>query len=311
MKGAGNQQDYGMRIYDPRLGRFLSVDPITKKYPELTPYQFASNTPIAAIDMDGLEGMAGPPMGSIYAANKNLYDDLIAGENTPRVQNAQKAGGVIVLAGALALDAFVTKGYATKTLLASQVFGAMEHNRAKTLEGRYEQDKRSKELLTDAAYSWMGGKLLGVTLGGVGRLAGMVKARFNLASKVYKNAGYTEEQMLSHTKGIDLSKEVFNKTYKKGTELEQWTYLDAQGNPKLGNYYTLPGSDPRTLGIPLEGRVKTTVVLQEDTQFLQSTAADIENWTKAGEILKGGGTQLFQTGVKIDVKSTASSIRQP
>jgi RHS repeat-associated protein len=55
VKGAGNQQDYGMRIYDPRLGRFLSVDPITKNYPELTPYQFASNTPIQAIDLDGLE----------------------------------------------------------------------------------------------------------------------------------------------------------------------------------------------------------------------------------------------------------------
>jgi RHS repeat-associated protein len=55
VKGDGNQQDYGMRIYDPRLGRFLSVDPITDEYPELTPYQFASNTPIQAIDIDGLE----------------------------------------------------------------------------------------------------------------------------------------------------------------------------------------------------------------------------------------------------------------
>lgn len=55
VKGDGNQQDYGMRISGPRLGRFLSVDPITKEYPELTPYQFASNTPIRAIDLDGLE----------------------------------------------------------------------------------------------------------------------------------------------------------------------------------------------------------------------------------------------------------------
>ncbi len=33
----------------------LSVDPLTKSYPMLTPYQFASNTPITAIDLDGLE----------------------------------------------------------------------------------------------------------------------------------------------------------------------------------------------------------------------------------------------------------------
>lgn len=53
--GNGNQYDYGFRIYNPRLGRFLSVDPLTTSYPMLTPYQFASNTPIIAIDLDGLE----------------------------------------------------------------------------------------------------------------------------------------------------------------------------------------------------------------------------------------------------------------
>lgn len=48
-------QDYGMRINDVRLGRFLSIDPITKSYPMLTPYQFASNRPIDGADLDGLE----------------------------------------------------------------------------------------------------------------------------------------------------------------------------------------------------------------------------------------------------------------
>ncbi|MCC6185556.1 MAG: RHS repeat-associated core domain-containing protein, partial [Chitinophagaceae bacterium] len=55
VKGAGAQYDYGFRIYDPRLGRFLSVDPLFKTYPYYTPYQFASNNPIIAIDVDGLE----------------------------------------------------------------------------------------------------------------------------------------------------------------------------------------------------------------------------------------------------------------
>ena len=55
VKGEGNQQDYGFRIYDPRLGRFLSQDPLFKSYPWYTPYQFAGNKPIAFIDRDGLE----------------------------------------------------------------------------------------------------------------------------------------------------------------------------------------------------------------------------------------------------------------
>jgi RHS repeat-associated protein len=49
------KQDYGFRISDPRIGRFLSVDPLAKEYPWYTPYQFAGNGPIANIDLDGLE----------------------------------------------------------------------------------------------------------------------------------------------------------------------------------------------------------------------------------------------------------------
>ena len=52
---SGNVYDYGFRIYDPRIAKFLSVDPLSPEYPMLTPYQFASNTPIMAIDLDGLE----------------------------------------------------------------------------------------------------------------------------------------------------------------------------------------------------------------------------------------------------------------
>lgn len=55
VKGGGNHLDFGARGYDPRLGRFLSVDPLFKQFPELTPYQFASNRPIDGIDIDGLE----------------------------------------------------------------------------------------------------------------------------------------------------------------------------------------------------------------------------------------------------------------
>jgi len=53
--GTGNWQNYGMREYDARVCRFISVDPLTKKYPELTPFQFASNTPIMGTDLDGKE----------------------------------------------------------------------------------------------------------------------------------------------------------------------------------------------------------------------------------------------------------------
>src|SRR5690606_10213734 len=53
--GIGNSIDYKARQLDTRLGRFWSVDPLTKKFPMLTPYQFASNIPIWGVDLDGEE----------------------------------------------------------------------------------------------------------------------------------------------------------------------------------------------------------------------------------------------------------------
>ena len=55
--GSGCFQNYGFRMYDTRIGRFWGVDPLTKDYPMLTPFQFASCSPVLLIDMDGLEGI--------------------------------------------------------------------------------------------------------------------------------------------------------------------------------------------------------------------------------------------------------------
>ncbi len=48
-------QDYGERIYNPRLGRFLSTDPLKHKYPSWTPYAYAMNDVMRCIDLDGEE----------------------------------------------------------------------------------------------------------------------------------------------------------------------------------------------------------------------------------------------------------------
>ena len=78
VKGAGNQQDYGMRIYDTRVGRFLSIDPIQRDYPWYTPYQFAGNNPIKFIDIDGLEpGVKGKVRsGDFKYTNEQLKQSL-------------------------------------------------------------------------------------------------------------------------------------------------------------------------------------------------------------------------------------------
>jgi hypothetical protein len=42
-----------MRIYDPRLGRFLSVDPLASKFPHMSPYAAFNNNPLRFTDPTG------------------------------------------------------------------------------------------------------------------------------------------------------------------------------------------------------------------------------------------------------------------
>ncbi|MDA3613492.1 RHS repeat domain-containing protein, partial [Polluticaenibacter yanchengensis] len=55
ISGEGNKLDFGARIYDSRLGRWLSVDPLQKKYPGFSTYNYALNSPVFLLDPDGNE----------------------------------------------------------------------------------------------------------------------------------------------------------------------------------------------------------------------------------------------------------------
>lgn len=55
VSGNGNSYDYGLRMYDPRIARFKSVDPLAAKFPWNSTYAFAEGSPIENIDLDGAE----------------------------------------------------------------------------------------------------------------------------------------------------------------------------------------------------------------------------------------------------------------
>ncbi len=85
VKGEGNQQDYGMRIYDTRLGRFLSVDPLARSYPMLTPYQFASNSAVTNIDLDGLEGLVATGMPQAFSKDSRPIGMIVTVEDAGKI----------------------------------------------------------------------------------------------------------------------------------------------------------------------------------------------------------------------------------
>ncbi len=55
IKGEGNSINYTFRMHDPRVGRFLSLDPISAQYPHNSPYAFAENRVIDGIELEGAE----------------------------------------------------------------------------------------------------------------------------------------------------------------------------------------------------------------------------------------------------------------
>lgn len=55
IKGNGNSYDFGARLYDSRVGRWLSIDPYAEKFPALSSYVGNGNNPINITDPDGNE----------------------------------------------------------------------------------------------------------------------------------------------------------------------------------------------------------------------------------------------------------------
>src|SRR5690554_2327195 len=62
IKGKGNSYDFGARMYDPRVGRWLSIDPMAHLREWVSPYNFVQNNPINRVDPTG-------------ALNNPIYDE--------------------------------------------------------------------------------------------------------------------------------------------------------------------------------------------------------------------------------------------
>jgi RHS repeat-associated protein len=80
VKGRGNSYDFGARMYDPRVGRWWSVDPLAGKFHDQTPYDFAGDGAIAFGDKDGKDiyimiwAVSGGDVGHAAIAVDNYVD---------------------------------------------------------------------------------------------------------------------------------------------------------------------------------------------------------------------------------------------
>ncbi len=91
LKGKGNSYDFGARLYDSRIGRFFSVDPLTAKYPFYSPYQFSGNRLIDMVELEGLEpAKPGTTLGQKslnQEGNSGKVDEYTWSQETSNKQN--------------------------------------------------------------------------------------------------------------------------------------------------------------------------------------------------------------------------------
>ncbi len=294
VSGQGNQYDYGFRIYNPRLAKFLSVDPLTRTYPELTPYQFASNNPTHNIDIDGLEGTG-------YEQNLDRWiTELGKGRITEdQYIRRQQAVGLGIGAG-LAVAATVYTGgkalpYLQQIGTGLIVWGSRPENQQRIADGAIFVAELFNPDPAPLNPGNPSGQLANEAKQVAKKLFTAIKPIFQRRKELARLWGIAE-------KYIEFSKQVYKTEIKEGAELIQYRVAGTEGT--IGNYYALPGTKPEAIGIKPNDVIETLhVKVKTSTSAIISThKKDIPYYKDGTTTLEGGGTQIYSKELKNNVE---------
>ena len=113
---------YGTRYYTDRLSIWLSVDPLSDKYPHLSPYAYCADNPVLYVDPDGKEKVI-----SFKAENKNKEQTNADKIAISVAKNYPENNGVIHFWGHGLVDERTSKNVGVETakenIFSTQKFG--------------------------------------------------------------------------------------------------------------------------------------------------------------------------------------------
>ncbi|MFI5171123.1 MAG: RHS repeat-associated core domain-containing protein, partial [Chitinophagales bacterium] len=266
----GAQQEYGMRIYDNRIARFLSVDPLTASYPFKTPYDFAENGPIQYLDLDGLEKLDFETHWAMGAASGNAGIGLVT------YAFDWLTSGIVDMSEGMIQKA---ENYAIHNTENAYTINVPENVRS-TREKVIDQEATAKAY--GGMLDWYS-KCQTIMGGAMGPLEGgqlAITTRQTIAASYYAKAGFKAADAASHMTGIDFTKNVERVILKKGTIIQQWVRKEGTGD----YFTTIENGSKQNLGIGYEGRQLQQFVVEQDVEVLKSTASEVD-----GAV--GGGVQ--------------------
>lgn len=295
--GIGNHLDFKFRGYDPRIGRFWSVDPLARSYPWNSTYAFAENRVIDGIDLEGkewesihaitIEQYFGETAAKVYRGVNDGIDESLEGTWNFITRDMWKSSTWKEMG--LFLEEAALSTSSVKTFATPRVDGAVEGFKKDVINGdAYTRTKFIAGITTDALITKGANSTLKVFKSM--SVLEKVAVRSRLASDFYKKVGFSTTQAAEHMRGINFEKAVQTTILKKGTIVQQWV-----GENGIGNYFTsLENGAAKNLGISYEGRTLQQFTLTNDVKVLKSTASEFDG-------KKGGGIQYFNPEIKNNI----------
>ena len=284
MYGDNNEYAFEYRIYNPRLGKFLSIDPLTKDYVYNSPYAFSENKVIQFVELEGLE--TGLPPLSVGAYIQSLWHSAGIYNNgdlqhvTQTVARKDAKNYVRTMALLVCWEDFVL-------LSIDYAIDAALLKTAST---------ETKVILAETKALSVETKVTEKTM--------TVTSEMSVYEKRYVRENYAKTKFgmpEDHCEYVDFDKPVSSATKGSNDIMYQYRRKLSNGieNTTMGEYFVSdPSVTPEMVGLRSEDYELYEITLSEETNFFTETHKTNSSvyYDKAGKTVEGGGNLLYKKG---------------
>ncbi|MQP63248.1 hypothetical protein GFJ99_11120 [Flavobacterium sp. LMO6] len=331
LKGEGNSLNYTFRMHDPRVGRFFATDPLEKKYPWYTPYQFSGNKVIAFRELEGLEETFAIKDNQIVYAGPavNYYTSYEAAEKA--LQEMQQKhndydGPTITQDNRTAEE--------RERQRKSAQWQKVENDRQKLLFANPTNiishgvavgvPEIALDIATEGAFSYVKNTRIFKTIANSKlalKTAGTFNGALNGTYKIIESSPLNQKIQIRKTLAkswglqtdyVNFDEKVYTETLEEGTVLIQYRLKGYEGTK--GVYYALPGTSPEQIGLRLDDIGETYMVTTKGSQkviFSTHQKNLAPYYDKFGNPVEGGGLQIKSDVLNYETNSSFKKIDNP